>query len=125
MPSAGTTSFRASPWTFRPSAIDVHSVINEDYLEFVEAGGYGRRELWSEEGWHWKSEHAVEHPVFWEKKGGSCSWMWRGQWEAVELPPAWPVYVSHAEASAYARWKGGRIPSESEYHRAAFGTPRR
>lgn len=43
--------------------------------------------------------------------------------EEIPLPLAWPVYVSHAEASAYARWKGRRLPSEAEYHRAAFATP--
>ena len=43
--------------------------------------------------------------------------------ETVPLPPEWPVYVSHAEAEAYARWKGRRLPTEAEYHRAAFGTP--
>jgi formylglycine-generating enzyme required for sulfatase activity len=40
--------------------------------------------------------------------------------EEIDLPPAWPAYVSHAEASAYARWKGSRLPTEAEYHRAAF-----
>ena len=48
---------------------------------------------------------------------------WRGQWERVPLPEAWPVYASQAEASAYSRWKGRRLPTEAEYHRAAYGTP--
>jgi formylglycine-generating enzyme required for sulfatase activity len=43
--------------------------------------------------------------------------------EDIDLPAAWPVYVSHAEAEAYARWKGARLPTEAEYHRAAFGDP--
>jgi len=33
------------------------------------------------------------------------------------------VFVSQAEASAYARWKGRRLMTEPEFHRAAYGTP--
>jgi formylglycine-generating enzyme required for sulfatase activity len=43
--------------------------------------------------------------------------------EDVELPLSWPVYVSHAEAAAFARWRGRRLPTEEEFHRAAYGTP--
>ena len=99
----------------------VHDTTNADFLEFVEAGGYEKRELWDDEGWAWISSAGVRHPLFWERHGGS--WFWRGMWELVPFPASWPVYVSHAEASAYARWKGMRLPTEAEYHRAAFGTP--
>ena len=43
--------------------------------------------------------------------------------QEVQLPLAWPVYVSHAEAMAYAKWCGRRLPREAEFHRAAYGTP--
>jgi len=101
--------------------IDAYNVTNADFLQFVEAGGYEDRTLWAEEGWRWRAETGVAHPLFWER--GPDGWLWRGQFERVPLPPAWPVYVSHAEAAAYARWRGRRLPTEAEYHRAAFGTP--
>jgi ergothioneine biosynthesis protein EgtB len=101
--------------------IDVHDVTNADFLEFVEAGGYASRELWSEEGRGFLETHGATHPPFWERSGQS--WLWRGQWASLPLPPAWPVWVSHAEAEAYAAWKGRALPSEAQYHRAAFGIP--
>jgi len=101
--------------------IDVHDRTNADFLEFVEAGGYEKSELWDDEGWEWIQSSRVRHPLFWERHRGA--WFWRCMWDLVPLPMAWPVYVSHAEASAFARWKGRRVPTEAEYHRAAFGSP--
>jgi ergothioneine biosynthesis protein EgtB len=97
--------------------IDVHSVTNADFRAFIEAGGYSTRALWSDEGWEWVSRERVNRPAFWSSPDH-----WRGMFEDIPLPLAWPVYVSHAEACAYARWKGRRLPSEAEHHRAAFGT---
>ncbi len=102
-------------------AIDVRNVTNEDYREFVDAGGYALPEYWDAAGWTWRARHGIQHPAFWARRGGR--WYWRGLFAEVPLPSATPVYVSHAEASAYARWKGRRLPTEAEFHRAAFGTP--
>jgi formylglycine-generating enzyme required for sulfatase activity len=41
--------------------------------------------------------------------------------EQVPLPLDWPVYVSHAEAAAYARFAGMSLPTEAQFHRAAYG----
>jgi formylglycine-generating enzyme required for sulfatase activity len=47
--------------------------------------------------------------------------MWRGMFDLIPLPSAWPVYVSQAEAAAYANWRGSRLPTEPEFQRAAYG----
>ena len=39
------------------------------------------------------------------------------------MPEHAPVYVTHDEATAYAKWKGMRLPTEAEWHRAATGAP--
>ena len=101
--------------------IDVHSVTNAEFLEFVDAGGYRNPELWSERGWQWREHENITHPAFWARDDGQ--WYWRGMFESIALPAAWPVYVSGEEAAAFARWRGRRLPTEPEYHRAAFGTP--
>ena len=118
--SAGTTSSTSTGCTCRHSR-SIHNVTNADFLEFVEAGGYDDATLWSAEDWAWLQADGVTHPAFWVEEHGQ--WFWRGMFEVMPLPLSWPVYVSQAEASAYARWKGRRLPTEAEFHRAAFGTP--
>lgn len=83
-------------------SIDRHDVTNGDYLEFVVATNR-------------------TPPHFWIEHDGA--WHWRGLFDLVPLPFDAPVYVTHDEAEAYAAWRGKRLPSETEYHRAAFGTP--
>ncbi len=99
--------------------IDRYEVTNRQYLEFMTAGGYETRAFWSDDDWSWKTAHAISHPVFWTKARGG--WQYRTMFEDVLLPLDWPVYVSHAEAAAYARWAGKALPTEEQWHRAAYG----
>ena len=101
--------------------IERHNVTNARFLEFVEAGGYAEPTWWRPEDWSWVQADRISHPLFWENHDGR--WCWRGQFDLLPLPLAWPAYVSHAEASAYARWSGARLPTEAEFQRAAYGTP--
>jgi iron(II)-dependent oxidoreductase len=101
-------------------AIDKYKVTNGQYLDFVSAGGYENPACWTEEDWKWRSAHGVLHPVFWSRTRDR--WYYRTMFDEIPLPLDWPVYVSQAEASAYARWAGKSLPTEAQWHRAAYGT---
>jgi iron(II)-dependent oxidoreductase len=74
-----------------------HKVTNGEYLEFVRAGAAA--------------------PFFWVERAGR--WRYRGMFAEIPLPLDWPVYVTHGEAEAYAKWRGGALPTEAQFHRAA------
>jgi gamma-glutamyl hercynylcysteine S-oxide synthase len=100
-------------------SIETQDVTNARYQEFVAAGGYRDARWWRPEDWAWVQRARMSHPLFWEQKDGV--WWWRGMFDRISLPASWPVYVSHAEASAFAHWAGARLPSEPEFQRAAYG----
>jgi iron(II)-dependent oxidoreductase len=100
--------------------IDRYKVTNRQYLEFVSAGGYHTRALWNDDDWNWKTSHEISHPLFWKKHGDQ--WLYRTMFDEVPLPLGWPVYVSHAEATAYAQWTGKSLPTETQWQRAAYGS---
>jgi ergothioneine biosynthesis protein EgtB len=106
-------------------SIDQYQVSNREYLQFMSAGGYEDRVLWKNADWNWKAAQAISHPVFWSRANGEINgaWHYRTMFEDIPLPLDWPVYVSQAEASAYARWAGKSLPTEAQWHRAAYGTP--
>ena len=105
----------------RAFAIDQYKVTNRQYLEFVAAGGYESRAFWADDDWAWKSEQGISRPAFWKREGNQ--WLYRTMFKEVPLPLDWPVYVSQAEAKAYANWAGKSLPTEAEWQRAAYGTP--
>ncbi len=91
-------------------------VTNGAFLEFVTAGGYERREWWSDEGWAWRLRDRVDRPGGWSRDLRS---EWRLSAEE-ELDPERPVtHVSWFEADAFARARGARLPSEFEWEKAA------
>ena len=102
-------------------AIDQYMVTNRQYLEFIAAGGYEARAFWNDDDWNWRSGQGITQPAFWKTQGNQ--WLYRTMFSEVPLPLDWPVYVSQAEAKAYANWAGKSLPTEAEWQRAAYGTP--
>lgn len=81
-------------------AVSKYKITNGEYLEFVRAG--------------------AKAPHFWLERDGE--WFSRGMFAETPLPVNAPVFVTYAEASAYARWAGKTLATEAQFHRAAFGT---
>ncbi|MGH7231584.1 MAG: SUMF1/EgtB/PvdO family nonheme iron enzyme [Nitrospiraceae bacterium] len=82
-------------------AMSTYKVTNGQYLEFVRAGAAA--------------------PYHWMQRDND--WYWNTMFGEVPLPLDWPVYVTHREACAYAAWSGTSLPTEAQFHRAAYGTP--
>jgi formylglycine-generating enzyme required for sulfatase activity len=80
--------------------IDRYKVTNRDYLEFVKQG--------------------AKPPHFWTLRNGE--WFVRGMFELLPLPLTAPVYVTQHEASEYADWKHKQLPTEEQFHRAAYAS---
>jgi ergothioneine biosynthesis protein EgtB len=120
-------------------SIASHKTTNAEFLEFVNAGGYEEMKWWSARGYAEIPGAGHRAPPLWlhadstqqvppaGDRGREArtlargrAWYQRGLFETIPLPLSWPVVVSYHEAEAYARWKGGRLPTEAEYQRAAF-----
>ncbi len=110
-------------------SIDIFPVSNGEYLKFVQAGGYENPKYWTPEDWEWRRQQNLDHPHFWLPQSTlapsdpDLKWNYQGMFGTSPLPLSWPVYVSYAEASAFAKWAGKHLPTEEQWHRAAYGTP--
>ena len=104
-------------------AIDRFPVTNRRYAEFVESGGYELAELWTGDGWDWRTDIDYDSPQGWTRKVGG-GWLVRRFGHVLDLDPAEPVqHVSFHEAEAFARFAGGRLPTEAEWEKSASWGP--
>ena len=121
------------PWAFdneRPMhSVDVAAffidrtpVTNEQYIAFMDAGGYEDRRHWTDDGWVWLQASKKTKPEFWTRDAGT--WVVHRYGRDVPVAPDEPVqHVSFHEAEAFAAWAGKRLPTEAEWEKAASWGP--
>ncbi|GAA3527192.1 5-histidylcysteine sulfoxide synthase [Zobellella aerophila] len=103
----------------QPFRVARYLVSNGEFLAFVEAGGYRRPELWTEEGARWLAYSKATMPRFWCRHHGE--YYQRNLLQQVPLPHDWPVEVNYLEAKAFCHWKAEqsgtfvRLPTEAEW----------
>ena len=100
-----------------PFALADRLVTNDEYLEFVEAGGYAQSQLWLSEGWSAVQQNGWRAPLYWVQRDGA--W-WEYRLDGLSpLQGDLPVtHVSAFEAHAYASWRNARLPTEFEWEAA-------
>jgi len=104
--------------TVEPYQLATRLVTNQEFLQFVEDGGYRTPRWWLSEGWDWVNAAQRAHPAYWRRDDGGWTEFTLGGQVALEAAhPA--VHLSYFEADAYARWAGARLPTEAEWEHAA------
>jgi ergothioneine biosynthesis protein EgtB len=103
-----------------PYRIDTSLVTNEDFINFIEDGGYENYKYWLADGWDLVMTENWMCPLYWYFDKNKKKWFkkdFSGINEIVLEEPV--VNVSYYEADAFAKWTKKRLPTEAEWEKAA------
>lgn len=93
-------------------------VTNKEFLDFMDDGGYDNPDYWLEEAWYWLKDQKINKPLYWKKKDNRWYQFTLSGLKILD-PNAILTHISFFEASAFAQWKGYRLPTEFEWEVAS------
>jgi ergothioneine biosynthesis protein EgtB len=102
--------------------LDSRAVCWDEFLAFVEAGGYRDERWWHGAGRRWWQARRPAGPACLRRDGGTW-WQWRwGRWQRLDGREA-ACHLNQHEARAWCAWAARRLPSEAEWEAAARAHP--
>lgn len=98
----------------QPYEISNKLVANQEFIDFIVAGGYKKFDLWHAEGWDWVNTNRITSPLYWHTIEGEWYYYSLNGLQKIDLNA--PVtHISYFEAFAFAQWRGCRLPTEFEW----------
>jgi ergothioneine biosynthesis protein EgtB len=95
---------------------------NGEFMEFIDAGGYDKSDLWLSEGFKRAKGEGWDAPLYWEQVDDQ--WWFQTMSGMRNVDEHGPVaHVSYFEADAFARWSEKRLATEHEWEHAASPEP--
>ncbi|MCL8007779.1 ergothioneine biosynthesis protein EgtB [Gelidibacter japonicus] len=101
-----------------PYEISSGLVTYGDFMAFIDDDGYKKPEYWLDEGWFWINDNKIGYPLYWKKVNNQWHHYTLSGLETIDKN-AILTHISFYEASAFAQWKGCRLPTEFEWEVAS------